>query len=202
MREPERSGSGSSIRVWQIVKQLGRSKDEVLAALRDAGVEVTGNFSAVDRSAAEAALGAEIKPEKHPGGRRTGASAARQRAAEALLPASARRDSAAQLFDPAEIELPEPGDDVAWGELAERFLPLYLRAAKGEIEVSGAQRQLLDKIMDRGFGKVGRERSGAAADLGVVVLPMLYSDEKPAQVCPQCAARLEGGSGGGEEEAA
>lgn len=90
----------------------------------------------------------------------------------------------------AEVELPASTDEVGWAELAQRFLPIYLQAARGDYEISPQQRQILDKIMDRGFGKAGKEPA-PTAPAGVVVLPTLYSDEKPVEVCPVCKTKLE-----------
>jgi len=75
-----------------------------------------------------------------------------------------------------------------WAGLARQFWPFYARAASGDLEVSAQQRQLMDRIMDRGFGKAGSEPQELAAP-GVVLLPLVGTD--PVGLCPHCAAKFE-----------
>lgn len=83
------------------------------------------------------------------------------------------------------------GSGDMWVELAQQFLPMYQLAAAGKLRISPQQRFLLDRIMDRGFGKPGSEASNDTPELGVVVLPTLYTEQQPLQVCPVCLQRLK-----------
>jgi hypothetical protein len=92
----------------------------------------------------------------------------------------------------AEVVLPDtdgPEADAAWRRIARDLLPKYLEIAKGEREVKPAQRMVLDKIMERGFGKAGAQAAEGEETVHVVILPKLGSG-RAAMVCPRCLHRL------------
>lgn len=106
-----------------------------------------------------------------------------------LVPADAR----ARVHAPTELPpLPDPADpEVDWLATATRLLPTWQAIARGDMDVTPSQRQVLQDIMNRGFGRPGAGTAEqAAGGLRVVVLPTLGTDAN-MRVCPTCLSRLE-----------
>lgn len=92
----------------------------------------------------------------------------------------------------AAIELPDPDDkdaDKKWKGLAKALGPTYKLIASGQIAVDAGQRQVLQSIMDRAYGKVGQQKNNADHEAGVVVLPVL-GDGSKSTICPVCKSKV------------
>lgn len=92
------------------------------------------------------------------------------------------------------IELPDPDDKDAerkWKGLARALLPIYRDAAAGALLLDPTQRQILQSIMDRAYGKVGQKKD-ADQTVGVVVLPT-QGDSSKTRVCEDCLGFHLGG---------
>lgn len=87
--------------------------------------------------------------------------------------------------------LPDPTDDsVDWRAEAQKLLPVWNNIAAGLVDASPTQRQVLQDIMNRAYGRPGSQTDAKPDGMRVVVLPMLGLDSA-AQICPNCLARLE-----------
>lgn len=96
----------------------------------------------------------------------------------------------ARLAPLQSIELPDPDDPNAekkWKALGRALLPVFRDAAAGAIDLEATQRQMLQNIMDRAFGKVGQKKDADLNAAGVVILPT-QGEAAKTKVCEQCQA--------------
>jgi len=87
------------------------------------------------------------------------------------------------------LDLPSPNDpqaDEKWELLAKEVMPIWRNIAMGNVEANATQRQVLQNILDRGFGKAGQKVDVMEEEeVRVVVLPALGAGAG-LHICPRC----------------
>jgi hypothetical protein len=83
-------------------------------------------------------------------------------------------------------QIAEDAPDEEWEKLAERLRPIYFQIATGAQDANPTQRQAIEHILNRAYGRAGAAREQEAVDNPVIILPCM-GDAAIAHVCPVCA---------------
>lgn len=109
-----------------------------------------------------------------------------------LLEAAKGQVAIAPPVDLSDLELPEPdAGESDWKALGKKVFPIWRSIALGLADATSSQRQVLQDIINRAYGRVGQEKEeDTSGKANVLVLPTLATGAA-SRVCDVCRARLE-----------